>query len=130
MRPNICTPRVEVEVRVDDDRDATHELLRERVRVPLLAVLFDRRRPFPAEIGSDSAATRVRSRICRLQPPCGWLPSRRAASASLVPTRVPAGVWKVAAPVLSGYHHPRQLAHALSVRTRPIGSSAATGSAD
>jgi hypothetical protein len=35
---------VEVEVRVDDDRDATHELVRERVRVPLLAVVFDRRR--------------------------------------------------------------------------------------
>jgi hypothetical protein len=34
---------VEVEVRVDDDRDATHELVRERVRVPLLAVVFDRR---------------------------------------------------------------------------------------
>ena len=36
---------VEVEVRVDDDRDATHELARERVRVPLLAVLLERRRP-------------------------------------------------------------------------------------
>src|SRR5512132_2016545 len=35
---------VEVEVRVDDDRDATHELVRERVRVPLLAVILDRRR--------------------------------------------------------------------------------------
>ena len=35
---------VEVEVRVDDDRDATHELVRERVQVPLLAVVFDRRR--------------------------------------------------------------------------------------
>ena len=35
---------VEVEVRVDDDRDATHELVRERVRVPLLPVVFDRRR--------------------------------------------------------------------------------------
>ena len=35
---------VEVEVRVDDDRDAPHELVRERVRVPLLAVVFDRRR--------------------------------------------------------------------------------------
>jgi hypothetical protein len=35
---------VEVEVRVDDNRDATHELVRERVRVPLLAVLLDHRR--------------------------------------------------------------------------------------
>jgi hypothetical protein len=35
---------VEVEVRVDDDRDATHELVRKRVRAPLLAVVFDRRR--------------------------------------------------------------------------------------
>jgi hypothetical protein len=35
---------VEVEVRVDDDRDATHKLVRERVRVPLLAVVLDRRR--------------------------------------------------------------------------------------
>jgi hypothetical protein len=34
---------VEVEVRVDDDRDATHEVVRERVRVPLAAVLLDRR---------------------------------------------------------------------------------------
>ncbi len=33
-----------MEVRVDDERDATHELVSERVRVPLLAVLFDRRR--------------------------------------------------------------------------------------
>jgi len=35
---------VEVEVRVDDERDATHELVRERVRVPLLAVPVDFRR--------------------------------------------------------------------------------------
>ena len=35
---------VEVEVRVDDDREATHELVRERVRVPLLVVLVERRR--------------------------------------------------------------------------------------
>jgi hypothetical protein len=35
---------VEVEMRIDDDRDATHEIVRERVRVPLLAVLLDRRR--------------------------------------------------------------------------------------
>ena len=35
---------VEMEVRVDDDRGPTHEVVRERVRVPLLAVLFDRRR--------------------------------------------------------------------------------------
>jgi hypothetical protein len=35
---------VEVEVRVDDDRDATHELVRERVRMPLLVVLVERQR--------------------------------------------------------------------------------------